>query len=70
MADRWKAIRLKRRDAAVEIYDLENDPGEEKDLAAERADMVKRAKELFESERTESEDWPMKDAPNEPSAKR
>jgi arylsulfatase A-like enzyme len=63
MDDRWKAIRLKRRDAPVQIYDLENDAGEEKDLASERLDLVKRAKQLFESERAESEDWPIKDAP-------
>lgn len=63
MEERWKAIRLKRRDSSVQVYDLENDPSEEKDLSAERGDLVKRAKELFESERLESEDWPIKDAP-------
>jgi arylsulfatase A-like enzyme len=63
MEDQWKAIRLKRRDAAVQIYNLENDPGEKKDVASEHADLVKRAKELFESERTDSENWPIKDAP-------
>lgn len=63
MDERWKAIRLKRRDAAVQVYDLQNDPGEEKDLASERTDLVKRAKVMFESERAESIDWPVKDAP-------
>jgi arylsulfatase A-like enzyme len=60
---RWKAIRLKRRDAKVRVYDLQEDPGEKKDLASERADLVKRAKELFESEHADSKDWPIKDGP-------
>jgi arylsulfatase A-like enzyme len=61
--DRWKAIRLKRRDAAVQVYDLQADPGEAKDIASEQTEIVKRAKKLFESERTDSEDWPIKDGP-------
>jgi uncharacterized sulfatase len=62
MDDRWKAIRLKRRDAAVQVYDLQEDPAETTDLSSGRADLVKRAKELLESERVESADWPIKDA--------
>jgi arylsulfatase A-like enzyme len=63
MEDRWKAIRLKRRNAAVQLYDLRTDVGETKDVASGHADLVKRGKELFESERTDSENWPIKDAP-------
>jgi arylsulfatase A-like enzyme len=59
--DRWKAIRLKRRDAAVRVFDLENDLGEKTDLAAEKPALVEQAKALFESARTESADWPIKD---------
>lgn len=66
MDDPWKAIRLKRRDAAIQIYDLQSDPAEEKDIASDRADLVKRAKELFESEHADSVDWPIKDAPLKP----
>src|SRR4030095_4253718 len=62
MDDRWKAIRLKRRDAAVQVYDLQEDPAETTDLSSGRADLVKRAKELLESERVESADLPIKDA--------
>jgi arylsulfatase A-like enzyme len=61
--ERWKAIRLKRRDAAVQIYDLQKDAGETKDVASDRADLVKRAKALFELEHTDSPDWPIKEAP-------
>jgi arylsulfatase A-like enzyme len=63
MDERWKAVRNKWRDEPVEIYDTENDIGETKDLSGERADLVERAKALFVSERTESDDWPVKEAP-------
>jgi len=63
MDERWKAIRLKRRDRIVQLYDLQEDPGESKDLATARGDLVRRATELFASERVESADWPVKDGP-------
>ena len=59
---RWKAIRLKRRDAPVQLFDLEKDLGETTDLAAEKPDLIAKAKALFESARTDSPDWPIKDA--------
>ena len=61
MDGHWKAIRLGRTDAPVELYDLANDLGETKNLAAEKPEMVARAKELFVSARTESADWPVKE---------
>jgi arylsulfatase A-like enzyme len=63
MDERWKAIRNKRLDAPVQIYDLEKDIGEEHDLAAEKSDLVARAKGLFQTARTDSPDWPIKEAP-------
>lgn len=62
--DRWKAIRLKRRDAAVQIFDLIKDLGETTDLAAEKPDLVAKAKELFTTARADSPDWQIKDAPS------
>ena len=59
---RWKAIRLKRRDAPVQLFDLEKDLGETTNLAAEKPDLIAKAKALFESARTDSPDWPIKDA--------
>ncbi len=59
---RWKAIRLKHRDAPVQLFDLEKDLGETTDLAAENPDLIAKAKALFESARTDSPDWPIKDA--------
>jgi arylsulfatase A-like enzyme len=61
MDGRWKAIRLGRTDAAVELYDPANDIGEAKNLAAEQPDTIAKAKTLFSSSRTESPDWPIKE---------
>ena len=58
---RWKAIRLGRTDAPVELYDVASDLGEVKNLAAEKPELVARARELFASARTESPDWPIKE---------
>lgn len=68
---RWKAMRRPRipgresapgeaapRTGLTELYDLQHDPGEAKDLAADHPDRVARAEALFRSERTDSEDWP------------
>ena len=57
----WKAIRLKRRAAPIELYDLATDLGEAHDLAAKRPEIVERARAAFEKERTDSPDWPIKD---------
>jgi arylsulfatase A-like enzyme len=53
---RWKAVRLGGHDdpnVPIELYDLEADPGETRDVAAEHADVVARARAVMES-RTEA----------------
>jgi len=60
MDGRWKAIRLKRPEAPIALYDVRTDIGETNDLAAQQPDLVERARGLFTSERTESADWPVK----------
>jgi arylsulfatase A-like enzyme len=62
MDSRWKAIRFGRLDQPVEIYDLENDLGEDKDLTKEKPELVARAQDLFKAGRTETADWPIKEA--------
>jgi arylsulfatase A-like enzyme len=56
---RWKALRLKRG-AALELYDLEADPGEQKELAAGHPDVVAKIDAYLETARTESSRWPVK----------
>ena len=51
----WAAY-FGRLDAPVELYDLANDIGEAKNLAAEQPDTIAKAKALFSSSRTEDED--------------
>ncbi len=45
--------------AAIEVYDLRADPGESRDLAGSQRDFAARAEELFRTERTESQHWPL-----------
>jgi arylsulfatase A len=56
---RWKAVRLKRG-SALELYDLEADPGEQKELAASHPDVVAKIDAYLETARTESSRWPVK----------
>jgi arylsulfatase A len=56
---RWKAVRLKSG-AALELYDLEADPGEQKELAAGHPDVVAKINAYLETARTESARWPVK----------
>jgi len=53
----WKGIRL-RPDGPVEVYDLDADIAETKNLASERPDITDRLKRLIEMSRTPSPAWP------------
>jgi hypothetical protein len=55
---RWKAVRLKQG-AALELYDLESDPKEERDVAAANPDVVRRIETYLEGARTESPRCPV-----------
>jgi hypothetical protein len=63
IGSRWKGIRLKRRDAPIQIFDLQNDLGEQTDAAADHPDLVARVRQLFTDARTDSPLWPIHDAP-------
>jgi arylsulfatase len=61
----WKAIRRAggpRRDpeaAVLELYDLEADPGEAKNVAAERPDLVARMTAIMDREHVPDAAWPL-----------
>jgi arylsulfatase A len=54
---RWKAVRLKSG-GPIELYDLESDPGEERDVAGTKPDIVAKIEAYLEKARTPSERWP------------
>jgi len=56
---RWKAVRLKSGDP-LELYDLEADPREERDIAGANPDVVARIELYLKTARTESQRWPVK----------
>jgi arylsulfatase A len=63
---RWKAIRLNALDpnaATIELYDLETDLGEEKDVAQEHADVVDRLSKRMQEAHVDSGEltfpWPV-----------
>jgi arylsulfatase A-like enzyme len=54
----WKAVR-NGPSQPIEIYDLNTDTAESRDLAGTRPDLVARAGELFRSAREDHPDWPL-----------
>jgi arylsulfatase A len=59
---RYKAIRtnLRKGDLAIQLFDLDHDPGETTDIAAENPAIVKRARWIMEREHTNSDLFPIK----------
>jgi len=57
----WKAVlrNIHRGNDAIELYDLSVDIAESNDVAAEHPELVARAREIFETDRTPSEAFPM-----------
>jgi arylsulfatase len=58
----WKAVRqnLSQGRAVTELYDLANDPGEQRDLAATHPELVKRIEAVMAANHTNSERFPIK----------
>lgn len=57
----WKAVK-NGPSAAVELYDLKADPGEQQDLAAKHPELVAKAVKLMAGAREDHTDWPLRDA--------
>ena len=58
---KWKGIRLnvmKEPDSSIQLFNLDTDPGETKDVAAENAAVVKRIKKIMQKEHTENINFP------------
>jgi arylsulfatase A-like enzyme len=55
----WKAVRLKK-DAPLELYDLPDDPQEQRNIAAEHPDVVATIEKYLAGARTESARWSIK----------
>jgi arylsulfatase len=55
---RWKGIRH-RVDGEIELYDIEIDIGEERDVSEANPDIVARIAEIMESGRTDSQYFPL-----------
>jgi arylsulfatase A-like enzyme len=71
MNGRWKGIRLSRRDAPLELYDLQNDIGEAKNVATQHPEIVAKIETYLKTARTENPDWPIRDqAPQEGKGKK
>jgi arylsulfatase A-like enzyme len=57
----WKGIRLNRRDAPIQLYDLRSDPAEQNNVATQNLQIVAQVEKLFRTARTASVHWPLKD---------
>lgn len=56
----WKAVRLSFDESEpVELYDLKQDIGEEKNVADKHPEVVKRAQALMREAHADSPDWPL-----------
>jgi arylsulfatase A-like enzyme len=55
----WKAVRL-RKDAALELYNLDADPAEREDVASANPAVVSKIESYLATARTDSARWPIK----------
>lgn len=61
----WKAVRLSP-EAPLQLYRLDEDLGEKKDIAAEHPEVVAKIETYLKTARTESEHWPLRTKPAAP----
>ncbi|NLS94598.1 MAG: arylsulfatase [Planctomycetaceae bacterium] len=65
----WKAVK-NGPSQPIELYDLQADVGETKNLASQNPDLVAHAEQLMNSARTDDPNWPMRDKPVRKKAKK
>ena len=56
---RWKGHRSGSADAPIQLYDLEKDPAEKKNVAAQYPEIAKKISDYLKTARTPDENWPM-----------
>lgn len=54
---RWKGIRLKKLTAPMQLYDVQNDIGEERDVSADHPDLVARIEKIMSTAHVDNEFW-------------
>ena len=57
LGNQWKGIRLVKRDAPLQLFDLVADLGETTDVAAKHPEVVARITEIMRTGRTDNEFW-------------
>ena len=55
--DRWKAVRQPMMTGTIELYDLENDLGENRDVADEHPEIVEAMERVMQQSHTPSPQW-------------
>lgn len=58
----WKAVKPGPQ-AALELYDLQTDAGEQRDLAAETPELIAKAEALIKKARVDDPNWPLTGGP-------
>jgi arylsulfatase A-like enzyme len=61
--DEWKAVRIGGVNAPLELYDLKQDPGEKRNVAAENPEVIARFEKFLRSARIDSALWPIREKP-------
>jgi arylsulfatase A-like enzyme len=65
----WKAVRA-APSAPIQLYDLRTDIAEADDLSADHPDVVAKIAEYLKTARTESKNWPLRDAGRAPQRRK